>query len=932
MDGQQPISSQRLARAREINRGSQARYRRRLKDECQKLEERVALLQDKIAAAQAHLIASNRENQRLHYRVATALERIIDCIRNNNSSPPPPHHTKASAMPPGVSGFSQSTPRNGSRHGTASAAPRPLSLSSCVRVQLDSAGPDPMHLCPSPPQRPAGWPPVPAAAVPYAAPAPAACVTAVLCAEDVLRDGGSRIGGPAATSPTPVKTLTAWLQARQQQVLAAADVPVATLRWVLQTPYAAGACEKVSVALPLRHDECAVSHAIFELASQLEGSFLIAGSTQPITATGASRVLPSELPHATSVLLQRIDVVLTRQRDSTAAGGCALASSGPPLRCAAGVAGSADARTAVTAAAAAVCRRYCRLLPPAYWLQACSEFLLHLDQGGCDASRPTAAHALHCGDACPPERAKHVVPGCGSAHHSACGSGSLTDELRSGSAIPLIDDSMHWDPLMHAALPALTLQSDAATAPLPALWPQVPGASLPFPPMPTDADAEASAGVLCCVDCVLTHALLVELRAQVVEAARSRVEEHAPGMPFPDGPGLREAAREYACSLSLMRLACVGLTASKPRRHMHSSTPLDGAWKQLQPLARLEDATAGAYSQLNLSAQQREQAAALWRQWCGTRARLDGRFKRGLDMLATLQQDPRQLRRVAQHVAAALALPIAAQPARFVSSSEDEWALWDCPDVALEEPAPHWPLSASCSSSKRPAATAMLSPAPARAARVHNAWATLFQDGPTWGAAPGHSLSPGPAIDSVSAAASWQAPGTQLLPAVLHCPEGSHSSPYGGQPVLHMAAESAVHAAPEMLGAYSQLSVTPHAMCADSGCSACNTTGLCKVCCDGVVGKCVGIGEAAVTAQRTVRHLLRAQAQDAALIADAIGRMSLVDSILVPNQLLAACLLPLRGSVPGHSTAGVDWMHVARLADAESRHAELLGTFRQDLA
>lgn len=80
-----------------------------------------------------------------------------------------------------------------------------------------------------------------------------------------------------------------------------------------------------------------------------------------------------------------------------------------------------------------------------------------------------------------------------------------------------------------------------------------------------------------------------------VQGADCAAEGLAARMIFPDGPGLQAAASEHACSVSLMRLACVGLPSMPQRAQPQraAATPRGGgAWLQLQPLARVRPCSA----------------------------------------------------------------------------------------------------------------------------------------------------------------------------------------------------------------------------------------------------------------------------------------------------------------------------------------------------
>lgn len=116
-----------------------------------------------------------------------------------------------------------------------------------------------------------------------------------------------------------------------------------------------------------------------------------APAARPQGGAGVPRALPSELPYAAADLLQLIDTVLARHR-STAPEGEAS-----PLLCTVGLGGTAPAPAAAAATAAAVCRRYCGLLPPARWLQANTEFVTHVSAADCR----DCGHAATAPDAAP---------------------------------------------------------------------------------------------------------------------------------------------------------------------------------------------------------------------------------------------------------------------------------------------------------------------------------------------------------------------------------------------------------------------------------------------------------------------------------------------------------------------------------------------------
>lgn len=118
-------------------------------------------------------------------------------------------------------------------------------------------------------------PPLPSLRSPAA---PAAQVTA----EDLLQ----RACGPAGRGSPSVQGLSAWLLERHSQCALATGTPVKG--WVLQMPYhvdvAAGT--RLGVRLPSRGEPCRVSQSIFEAASSLEATFLLAGISPQPTVSG----------------------------------------------------------------------------------------------------------------------------------------------------------------------------------------------------------------------------------------------------------------------------------------------------------------------------------------------------------------------------------------------------------------------------------------------------------------------------------------------------------------------------------------------------------------------------------------------------------------------------------------------------------------------
>lgn len=116
-----------------------------------------------------------------------------------------------------------------------------------------------------------------------------ALMTVPLSAADICGCLGGAEEVPRGGSAAPPKTLTAWLTARRSEAVLAADAPTALVRWVLQTPHAAPAADRVSIAMPLRQDSCWVSHAIFDMTNRLEASFLMAGLSQLPPTVGAPR-------------------------------------------------------------------------------------------------------------------------------------------------------------------------------------------------------------------------------------------------------------------------------------------------------------------------------------------------------------------------------------------------------------------------------------------------------------------------------------------------------------------------------------------------------------------------------------------------------------------------------------------------------------------
>lgn len=331
---------------------------------------------------------------------------------------------------------------------------------------------------------------------------------------------------------------------------------------------------------------------------------------------------------------------------------------------------------------------------------------------------------------------------------------------------------------------------------------------------------------------------------------------------------------------------------------------------------QLEDASVAVYSQLNLSGDQRLRAAALWWSWRDSRARLDKRLKQSLDALNSLDQDPGAFRRVIDHVS----VPLAAEPPPALplkrSGRLGPWC------GAAGDAAPLDPHACD----GRHASGAVW---PYVAAGHGAAWqlrrARASLDGVLdRGVALGPATAQAYAFDSLGAT---QTRGEQLHEWLPHPAGGGWADSYDS------ARRKPGHRFP------AAMHVGLHGVTPTPGCWKCGRTGLCHACCAAVAGKCAGIGKATVAAQSAIRRLQDAQTHDAALLADAVSRMSLVNSILSLEQRLAGCLLPLRHEVAGGGVGGcggtaaaVDWMHIARLAAAEVGHEATLGKFTSDLS